>query len=154
MNRAINILLVEDNEGDIILTLEAFKEARIHNNVDVVKDGEKAIQYLRKEGQYIHSYTPDLILLDINLPRLDGKEVLAYIKNDDVLKSIPVVMLTTSDSEKDIMDSYLRHANCYITKPVGFEHFMQVVLTIKDFWISIVRLPKHEPKMNAEVEKK
>jgi chemotaxis family two-component system response regulator Rcp1 len=141
MKREIHILLVEDNEGDIVLTLEAFREARIHNVVDVVRDGEKALEFLKKEGVYRNAGTPDLVLLDINLPKIDGKEVLAAIKQDENLKSIPVVMLTTSDSEKDILESYMRHANCYITKPVGFENFMKVVMTIKDFWISIVQLP-------------
>src|SRR5678816_1415829 len=121
MTKAVHILLVEDNEGDIVLTLEALKEARIHNNVDVIRDGEKAMEFLKKEGEFGNAKTPDLILLDINLPKIDGKEVLASIKNDEVLKIIPVVMLTTSDSEKDIIESYNSHANCYITKPVGFE---------------------------------
>jgi CheY-like chemotaxis protein len=140
-NREIHILLVEDNEGDIVLTLEALREVRICNNVAVVRDGEKAMQYLLKEGEYSKARRPELILLDINLPRLDGKEVLARIKEDPDLKMIPVVMLTTSDSEKDIFESYLRHANCYITKPVGFENFMKVIMSIKEFWISIVQLP-------------
>jgi DNA-binding response OmpR family regulator len=108
----------------------------------VVRDGEKAMEFLRKEGEFSHALTPDLILLDINLPKLDGKEVLANIKNDELLKVIPVVMLTTSDSEKDIFDSYHNHVNCYITKPVGFESFIGVIHTIKDFWITIVQLPK------------
>jgi two-component system, chemotaxis family, response regulator Rcp1 len=141
MKKEVNILLIEDNEGDIVLTLEALKEARINNSVDVVRDGEKALEYLYKEGEFVNAGTPDLILLDINLPKIDGKEVLASIKNDDILKIIPVVMLTTSDSEKDILESYTNHANCYITKPVGFENFMKVIFTIKEFWISIVQLP-------------
>jgi CheY-like chemotaxis protein len=144
MTKAVHILLVEDNEGDIVLTLEALKEARIHNNVDVIRDGEKAMEFLKKEGEFGNAKTPDLILLDINLPKIDGKEVLASIKNDEVLKIIPVVMLTTSDSEKDIIESYNSHANCYITKPVGFENFMRVILTIKEFWISIVQLPNSQ----------
>jgi chemotaxis family two-component system response regulator Rcp1 len=143
MNKEVHILLVEDNEGDIVLTLEALKEARISNCVKVVKDGEAAMNYLNKKGEYIDASTPDLILLDINLPKVDGKEVLANIKTDDHLKIIPVVMLTTSDSEIDIMESYTSHANCYITKPVGFENFMKVILTMKDFWISIVQLPSN-----------
>ncbi len=141
MKKKVRILLIEDNEGDIVLTLEALREARIDNQVDVVRDGEEAMQFLKKEKKYVEAITPDLILLDINLPKLDGKEVLANIKNDDHLKIIPVVMLTTSDSEKDILESYVNHANCYITKPVGFRNFMDVVLTIKEFWISIVQLP-------------
>ena len=141
MNKEVKILLVEDNEGDIVLTLEALKEAKFSNGIYVVKDGEEALQYLRKEGRFEKAWTPDLILLDINLPRLDGKEVLAEIKKDPKLMVIPVVMLTTSDSEKDIMESYHNHANCYITKPVDFQKFMEVVYVIKNFWISIVQLP-------------
>jgi CheY-like chemotaxis protein len=141
MNKEVKILLVEDNEGDIVLTLEALKEAKVSNNINVVKDGEEALQYLRKEGRFEKAWTPDLILLDINLPRLDGKEVLAEIKKDTILMVIPVVMLTTSDSEKDIMESYHNHANCFITKPVDFQKFMEVVHIIKNFWISIVQLP-------------
>jgi DNA-binding response OmpR family regulator len=143
MKKEVHILLVEDNEGDIVLTLEALKEARISNCVKVVKDGEAAMDYLNKKGEFKGAITPDLVLLDINLPKVDGKEVLANIKTDDHLKIIPVVMLTTSDSEKDIIESYNNHANCYITKPVGFENFMKVILTMKDFWISIVQLPSN-----------
>lgn len=140
----VHILLIEDNEGDIVLTLEALRQARINNNIDVVRDGEAALQFLKKEGEYSNSKTPDLILLDINLPKIDGIEVLTQIKNDDQLKIIPVVMLTTSDADKDIIASYNNHANCYITKPVGFKNFMDVVTTIKDFWITIVQLPKKD----------
>jgi CheY-like chemotaxis protein len=142
MKKEISILLVEDNEGDIILTLEALKEAKINNEINVVRDGDAALQYLGKEGQYKDAETPDLILLDINLPKVDGIEVLAKIKSNEDLMVIPVVMLTTSDSEKDIFQSYQSHANCYITKPVNFENFMDVIQTIKDFWINIVKLPK------------
>lgn len=137
----IKILLVEDNEGDIVLTLEGLREARIHNHVRVVKDGEQALHYLRKAPPYAEEETPNLILLDINLPRIDGKEVLLEIKKDPELKKIPVVMLTTSDSEKDVLDAYNNHANCYITKPVDYLKFMEVVQSIKEFWISIVHLP-------------
>jgi two-component system, chemotaxis family, response regulator Rcp1 len=142
MRKEIHILLIEDNEGDIVLTIEALKEARISNTIDVVRDGEKAMKFLYKEGEFSNAATPDLILLDINLPKIDGKEVLANIKNSDKLKVIPVVMLTTSDSEKDIFESYHNHANCYITKPVGFQSFIEVIHTIKEFWITIVQLPK------------
>jgi len=142
MIKEVTILLIEDNEGDILLTLEALKEARIGNKVDVVKDGEQALLYLNKDGGYKDAPAPGLILLDINLPKVDGMEVLAHIKNDEQLKIIPVVMLTTSNSEKDILKSYTNHANCYITKPVGFQNFMEVIYTIKEFWISIVQLPK------------
>ena len=147
MPKKVQILLIEDNEGDIILTLEALEEARINNKIDVVRDGEQALQFLNKEAGFQDACTPDLILLDINLPKLDGKEVLTFIKNDPKLKIIPVVMLTTSDSEIDILDSYTNHANCYITKPVGFKNFMDVVMSIKEFWISIVQLPKNEDPM-------
>ena len=142
MTNEVRILLVEDNEGDILLTLEALKEARINNSVDVMKDGEEALQFLKREGEFRHAQTPGLILLDINLPKIDGLEVLAHIKNDDQLKVIPVVMLTTSNAEKDITASYANHANCFITKPVGFQNFMDVIYTIKEFWVSIVQLPK------------
>ena len=142
MKKEISILLVEDTEGDIILTLEALKEAKIYNEINVVRDGDAALQYLNKEGEYQDAETPDLILLDINLPKMDGIEVLAKIKSNEGLMVIPVVMLTTSDSEKDIFQSYQSHANCYITKPVNFENFMEVIQTIKNFWINIVQLPK------------
>ena len=142
MNKEVKILLVEDNEGDIVLTLKALKQAKVSNGVNVVKDGEAALQFLKKEGQFKDVQTPDLILLDINLPKVDGIEVLAEIKKDKALMSIPVIMLTTSDLEKDIMKSYNNHANCYITKPVEFQEFIKVIQSIKDFWITIVKLPK------------
>ena len=140
--KEIHILLVEDNEGDIVLTLEALSDARIVNKISVARDGQEAIQFLKKEKGFQQSLSPDLILLDINLPKIDGMEVLAMIKNDQDLKRIPVIMLTTSSSEKDILASYDRHANCYITKPVDLTMFMSVIRTIEDFWISIVKLPK------------
>ena len=114
----IHILLVEDNEGDVILTLEALKQAKLRNKISVVRDGEQALSFLYKEGKYQSEESPHLILLDINLPKVDGKEVLARIKNDPYLKKIPVVILTTSSSEKDILEAYNNHANCYVTKPV------------------------------------
>lgn len=138
---AINILLVEDNQGDVVLTMEALEEGRIHNVVTVVKDGQEAIDYLSKSGSFANSTLPDLVLLDINLPKVDGKEVLSFIKTDPKLKRIPVVMLTTSSSEKDVIESYESYANCYITKPVDVNKFFEVVKTIEDFWISIVKLP-------------
>jgi two-component system, chemotaxis family, response regulator Rcp1 len=141
--KEIRILLVEDNEGDIILTIEALREAKIRNDIDVVRDGEEALQYLRKEGTYQNATSPDLVFLDINLPKIDGTEVLSIIKNDEDLRVIPVIMLTTSDAEKDIMQSYYNHANCYITKPVDLDKFIEVIHTIKNFWISIVKLPKN-----------
>lgn len=140
--KEVRILLIEDNEGDIVLTLKALKKAHVHNEIDVVKDGEQALQFLHKQGPYTEVETPGLILLDINLPKVDGLEVLSEIKSHDHLRVIPVVMLTTSDSEKDIMRSYQHYANCFITKPVNFAKFMDVVQTIKEFWISIVQLPK------------
>lgn len=138
----IHILLVDDNEGDILLTREALEEAKIVNRISVAYDGMEALQFLKKVPPFLNGDIPDLILLDINLPKMDGNEVLSIIKNDPVLRRIPVIMLTTSSSEKDILTSYDNHANCYITKPVDLERFMQVVRTIEDFWISIVKLPK------------
>jgi two-component system, chemotaxis family, response regulator Rcp1 len=137
----IHILLVDDNEGDILLTREALEEAKIINRISIAYDGMEAIQFLQNNRPYGDG-APDLILLDINLPKMNGTEVLSIIKNDPKLKRIPVIMLTTSSSEKDILTSYDNHANCYITKPVDLERFMDVVRTIEDFWISIVKLPK------------
>lgn len=142
MVKEVRILLVEDNEGDIVLTMEALREARIYNTVDVARDGDEALRFLQKEGIFAAAQTPDLIFLDINLPRLDGQELLTIIKNDPVLKIIPVIMLTTSESERDILAAYANHANCYITKPVDMEKFLEVIQRIKNFWISIVQLPK------------
>ncbi len=139
---SIHILLVEDNEGDILLIKEAFEEARILNSISAVKDGEKAIWYLDKTGSFKNAKSPDLILLDVNLPRKDGHEVLAYIKNNPNLKQIPVVMLTTSSAEKDIIESYKNHANCYITKPVEVNEFLQAITKIENFWIQLVKLPR------------
>ncbi|HLF47673.1 MAG TPA: response regulator [Chitinophagaceae bacterium] len=144
MSKQIEILLVEDNEGDVVLTLEALQEAKVYNHVHVVRDGEEAIKFLKKQAPYQEAVTPDIILLDINLPKMDGKEVLTEIKKDNRLKTIPVVILTTSEAEKDISYAYHHHANCYITKPVDFSKFMEVVQSIKNFWISIVQLPKPE----------
>lgn len=138
----ISILLVEDSEGDILLTTEALVEGRITNKLSVVKDGWEAIQYLEKNGKYSSSLTPDLVLLDVNLPKINGHEVLKFIKSKDHLKQIPVIMLTTSSSEKDIAASYQNSVNCYITKPVDSEEFIKTISSIKDFWISIVQLPK------------
>ena len=135
-------MLVDDNEGDILLTKEALEEARIVNRISVAYDGVQALSFLKKEPPFLHEESPDLILLDINLPRMDGTELLSIIKRDPELRRIPVIMLTTSSSERDILISYDNHANCYITKPVDLERFMDVVRTIEDFWISIVKLPK------------
>lgn len=144
MIKDVRILLVEDNEGDIVLTLEALKAAKIRNKIDVVRDGEQALDFLKKQGNYKEATTPDIIFLDINLPKIDGTEILSSIKSDDTLRVIPVIMLTTSDAERDIMKSYHNHANCYITKPVDIDKFMEVIQTIKSFWINIVKLPKTE----------
>jgi len=138
---SIEILLVEDNPGDVRLTEEALKEGKVVNRVNVVQDGVEALAYLRKEGEYASAETPDLILLDLNLPKKDGREVLAEVKEDPDLRMIPVVVLTTSRDEQDILKSYDLHANCYITKPVDFEQFIGVVRAIEDFWLSVVKLP-------------
>ena len=137
----IHILLVDDNEGDILLTREALEEARIINQISIAYDGIQAIDLLKKSAR-VAGTMPDLILLDINLPKMNGTEVLSTIKSDPDLRRIPVIMLTTSSSEKDILASYNNYANCYITKPVDLDRFMDVVRTIEDFWISIVKLPK------------
>jgi CheY-like chemotaxis protein len=136
------ILLVEDNPGDVRLTIEALKEGKMHNNLHVTRDGAAAIAFLRREGEYADAVRPDLILLDLNLPKMDGREVLAEIKQDAGLKRIPVIVLTTSDAEMDILRSYELHANCYITKPVDIDQFIKVVRTIEGFWLSIVKLPR------------
>lgn len=140
----LEILLVEDNEGDIRLTIEAFKEAKIRNSIRVVRDGEEALAYLRKQGVYENVPAPDIILLDINLPKIDGKEVLSIMKNDPMLKTIPVIMLTTSSADSDVQDAYANHANCYVIKPVDLNKFMEVIRSIEEYWVSIVKLPnKH-----------
>jgi chemotaxis family two-component system response regulator Rcp1 len=138
----IEILLVEDNPGDVRLIMEAFKNAKVYNNIKVQMDGESAVQFLLKQGEYKDAPRPDLILLDLNLPKKDGREVLNIIKQDKNLKPIPVVILTTSTAEEDIIDTYNKHANSYITKPVDLDQFFQVVESIQDFWLSIVKLPR------------
>jgi CheY-like chemotaxis protein len=138
---AIEILLVEDSPGDVRLTQEALRDAKIQNNLQVVTDGEEAIAFLRRTGSYTEVPRPDLILLDLNLPKKDGREILAEIKADASLKTIPVVILTTSESEADILQSYQLHANCYITKPADLEGFMKIVRSIEGFWLSIVKFP-------------
>ena len=142
--QSINILLVEDNPGDIRLTKEVLKEGKIQNTLSVVMDGEEALLYLKKEAQYKNAVTPDLILLDLNLPKKDGREVLSIIKRDPTLVCIPVIILTTSAAEKDILTTYSNHANCYITKPVDFSQFITVVRAIENFWLTIVKLPLKE----------
>ena len=139
--RPIEILLVEDNPGDVRLTAEAFKEGKVHNKLSVVEDGIEAMAFLRREGKYVNATRPDLILLDLNLPKKDGREVLAEIKRDSKLRRIPVVILTTSRAEEDIVKTYDLHANCYITKPVDLEQFIAVVKYIDYFWLAIVKLP-------------
>ena len=139
----IRILLVEDNEADVRLTVEAFKEGKITNNMLVARDGIEALEILQRQGPNAQVPHPDLILLDLNLPRMDGREVLARIKEDPALKRIPVVVLTTSAADEDILRTYNLHANCYITKPVDLERFLEVVKTIEDFWLTVVSLPKH-----------
>ncbi len=137
----IEILLVEDNPGDVRLVKEVFKDAKISNNMQVAADGEEAMLILRRESEYDDRNRPDLILLDLNLPKKDGREVLVDIKGDDDLKRIPVVILTTSKAQEDLIETYNNHANCYITKPVDLDQFIRVVKSIEDFWLSIVKLP-------------
>jgi len=139
--KPIRILLVEDNEGDIVLTREAFEDSRILIDMSVVKDGKLAIDFLNKEGEFSDAQLPDIILLDVNLPKRNGHEVLHYIKTNESLKQIPVIMLTTSSSANDINLSYKNYANCFITKPVEVQEFLNVVATIEKFWILIVKLP-------------
>ena len=138
---AIEILLVEDSPADVRLTIEALKEAKVANRLSVVDDGVKAMDFLHQQNGYADAPRPDLILLDLNLPRMDGREVLAQIKADPTLQRIPVVVLTTSSAHDDILKAYELHANCYITKPVDFRQFMVVVKAIEDFWLTIVKLP-------------
>jgi len=139
--RPIEILLVEDNPGDVRLTQEALKEGKVRNNVSVAHNGEEALARLRREGQFAKEPRPDVILLDLNLPRKDGREVLAEIKADPNLKRIPVVVLTTSQAEQDILKTYNLHANCYVAKPVDLDRFIEIVKSIEDFWLTIVKLP-------------
>jgi len=138
----LEVLLVEDSPGDVRLTREALKDAKVHINLHVAPDGAEAMAFLKREGDYANVPRPDLILLDLNLPKKDGREVLAEIKESESLKSIPVVILTTSASEEDILRSYRLHANCYITKPVDLDGFLKVVHSIDNFWLSVVKLPR------------
>ena len=140
-SRPVNILLIEDNPGDVRLTQEAFKEGRIAINMEVVMDGVEAIKFLKNEPPYMDKFTPDLILLDLNLPKRDGREVLKEIKSNDFLKRIPVVILTTSNAEQDILKSYNLHVNCYINKPVDFDKFFDIIQKIEDFWLTTAVLP-------------
>ena len=145
-SRIIEILLVEDDVGDIELTKEALEDSKLQIKLNVVRDGVEAIAYLRQEGNYTNVTPPDLILLDLNLPRKSGREVLQDIKNDNTLRHIPVVILTTSDTREDILGSYNLGANCYVSKPLGLEEFIQIVRSIEEFWFTIVKLP---PRRNG-----
>ena len=139
--KPVEILLVEDNPGDARLTIEAMREAKVRNRMHVVEDGVEAMKYLRRQGRFIDALRPDLILLDLNLPRKDGREVLAEVKSDPDLKRIPVVILTTSRAEEDVLRAYDLHANCYVTKPVDLAQFMKIVAQIDSFWVNVVTLP-------------
>ncbi len=140
--KPINILIVEDNPGDARLIKEVLNEGKILNDLHIVKDGVEAMEFLHKRGEYAKAPRPDLIILDLNLPKKDGREVLAEVKSDQHLKSIPIVIMTTSNAEEDILKSYNLHANCYITKPLDFHQFVKVVESIENFWFSMVKLPK------------
>jgi CheY-like chemotaxis protein len=142
--KPIDILLVEDNPGDVRLTREALKEGKVLNNLYVAQDGVEAIAFLKREGKYAGAIRPDIILLDLNLPKKDGHEVLADVKSDPDLRRIPVVILTTSKAEEDVLQSYNLHANCFITKPVDLDQFINVVQAVEDFWFTIVKLPPEE----------
>ena len=142
--RPIEILLVEDNAADVRLTIEALREGKVRNSLTIARDGEEALAVLQRRGEHATAPRPDLILLDLNLPKKDGREVLAIVKEDPDLRRIPVVVLTTSSAEVDILKSYELHANCYITKPVDLGQFVAVVKSIDDFWLTVVRLPSHE----------
>lgn len=141
LSRQVEFLLAEDNPGDVRLTQEALRESKIRNNLNVVPDGVEAMAFLRKQGKYAEAPTPDVVLLDLNLPKKDGREVLADIKSDPVLKRIPVVIITSSEAEQDILRTYDLHANCYVTKPVDLDQFIKVIQSIENFWLTIVKLP-------------
>ncbi|WP_158370771.1 response regulator [Cellulosimicrobium cellulans] len=140
--KVIDVLLVEDDPGDVLMTREAFDDNKVANRLQVVSDGVSALAFLRKEGEHADAPTPDLVLLDLNLPRMDGREVLEAMKGDDALRSIPVVVLTTSEAEEDVVRSYSLHANAYVTKPVDFDRFIEVVRQIDEFFVEVVRLPQ------------
>lgn len=143
LSRPIEILLVEDNPGDVRLTQEALREANVWNHLHVADDGFNALAYLRREGEFAKAKRPDLVLLDLNLPGMDGKKVLAEIKSDDELKKIPVLILTSSAAEEDINKTYASYANCYVQKPSDLDQFINIVKSINDFWFSIAKLPTH-----------
>ena len=142
IGRPAEVLLVEDSPGDVRLTREALKEGKVRNNLSVVSDGVEAMEFLRREGKYRDAPRPDIVLLDLNMPRKDGREVLAEMKSDEQLKRIPVVVLTTSEAEQHILRTYELHANCYLTKPVDLEQFISIVKSVEDFWLTIVQLPR------------
>ena len=146
LGRLVEILLVEDNAGDARLAMEVLKEAKVRNELHWVQDGVEAMAFLRREGEYADAPRPDVILLDLNLPKKDGREVLADIKSDESLRRIPVVILTVSADEQDILDTYDNHANCYITKPLDLGQFIEVVKSIEEFWLTIVKLPPNGAK--------
>jgi chemotaxis family two-component system response regulator Rcp1 len=146
MGKPVEILLVEDNPGDVRLTVEALKDAKVCNNLHVAEDGVEAMAFLRREGRYADAPRPDVILLDLNLPKKDGREVLTEVKEDSDLRRIPVVVLTVSQAEEDILKTYDLHANCYITKPVDLDRFLTVVRSIEDFWLTVVKLPPNGAK--------
>ena len=139
--RAIEILLVDDNPGDVRLAREAMRDAKVWNKISDVRDGEEAMDYLNKRGQYSDRSTPDLVILDLNMPRKDGREVLAEMRADERFKHIPVVILTTSAAEEDVLKSYGLHANCYVVKPLDLDRFIEVVKSVEDFWLCMVKLP-------------
>ena len=146
LGRPIDILLVEDSPSDTDLTVEALGAGKVANRLSIVEDGVQAMEFLRREGRFASAPRPDLILLDLNLPRKDGREVLAEVKADPTLRHIPIVVLTTSQAEQDVLRAYSLHANCYVTKPVDFRQFIEVIRSIEDFWLSIVKLPEtHDP---------
>jgi CheY-like chemotaxis protein len=138
------ILLVEDNPGDVFLTQEAFREGRLAHRLSVVEDGEEAMRFLRREGKHSNAPQPDLILLDLNLPKKDGRELLGEVKNDPDLQQIPIIVLTTSGAEQDVARAYKLHANCYLTKPIQMDDFLKTIRSVEDFWLSVVRLPTKE----------
>jgi len=147
LGRPIDILLVEDSPSDTDLTVEALSAGKVANRLSIVEDGVQAMEFLHRQGRYADAPRPDLILLDLNLPRKDGREVLAEVKADESLRNIPVVVLTTSQAEQDVLRAYSLHANCYVTKPVDFRQFIEVIRSIEDFWLTIVKLPgAHDPR--------
>ena len=143
MDRAAEILLVEDDPGHARLTLEAFKDTTIRNNLHIMENGEEAMAFLRRQGKYVQAVSPDIIMLDLNLPKKDGREVLAELKADEQLRCIPVIVLSASTAAQDVQGAYHLHANCYISKPIDLNQFMKVIRSIEDFWLTTVKLPRH-----------